>query len=369
MSFIISSARSSRSLTRLLTTSVCSPVKDDNRTSKKYSGNKTCSLLGRDLLTLKHLRGEEIQQLLWTASDLKTRIQVNGEVLQLLAGKSLSMIFQKRSTRTRLSSETGMTLLGGNAVFLGPEDVHIGINESMKDTARVLSRMSDVILARVFDQEDLEILADEAKIPVISGLSDLYHPLQILADLITLQEHFGYLRGLKIAWVGDGNNVLHSLMIGCSKLGIDLSFATPKGYEPKATVLEDTIRFAAKSGAQILMTNNPVEAVYRADAVITDTWISMGQEREKKERLKAFQGYQVSHKMMKEAGADWVFLHCLPRKQEEVTDDVFYDPERSLVWQEAENRKWTVMAVLLHLLTDYVPTTPRPCFMRGALEY
>lgn len=321
--------------------------------------------MGRDLLSLKHFQPEDIKQLLWTARDLKFRIKENGEVITLLAGKNVSMIFEKRSTRTRLSTEAGMALLGGHAQFLGPDDVHLGVNESVKDTARVLSTMSDAILARVYDQKDLEIMADEASIPVISGLSDMYHPLQILADFMTLQENFGYLRGLKIAWVGDGNNILHSLMIGCTKLGIDLSCATPKGYEPENEVLQEAVKHAAATGSQLSLTNDPVEAVYRADAIITDTWVSMGQEEEKQQRLKDFQGFQVSRKMLKEAGGDWVFLHCLPRKEEEVTDDIFYDTKHSLVWQEAENRKWTVMAVLLHVIREYTPVMPRPIFMRG----
>nr|KAG5696812.1 hypothetical protein BaRGS_012835 [Batillaria attramentaria] len=292
---------------------------------------------------MKHYQPEEIKQLLWTAADLKLRIKEQKEVMKPLAGKSVSMVFQKRSTRTRLSTESGMALLGGHAEFLGPDDVHIGVNESIKDTARVLSRMSDAILARVYSQRDLDVMADEATVPVISGLSDVYHPLQVLADFQTLQEHFGYLRGLKIAWVGDGNNILHSLMLGCSKLGIDLALATPKGYEPDPAIVRDAVKFAAASGSQLIVTYDPLEAVYRADAIITDTWVSMGQEDEKARRIAAFKGYQVNRKMLKDAGANWVFLHCLPRKQEEVTDDVFYDRDHSLVWDEAENRKWTVM--------------------------
>ncbi|XP_076444799.1 ornithine transcarbamylase, mitochondrial-like [Babylonia areolata] len=323
------------------------------------------SLVGRDFLTLKHFQPEDIKQLLWTAKDLKTRIKKNDEVLTPLAGKNVSMIFQKRSTRTRLSTEAGIAALGGHAQFLGPDDVHLGVNESITDTARVLSTMSDLILARVYGQEDLTVLADEASVPVISGLSDMYHPLQTLADFLTLQEHFGYLKGLSIAWVGDANNILHSLMMGCTKLGIDLSYAVPEGYEADNTVFQDAVKFAARSGSTLTITNDPLEAVYRADAIITDTWISMGQEEEKEKRLNDFRGFQVNRKMLKEAGADWVFLHCLPRKQEEVTDDIFYDKQHSLVWQEAENRKWTVMAVMLHLLMDYRPQMPYPAFMRG----
>lgn len=320
-------------------------------------------MVGRDFLTLKHFQPAEIETLLWTAKDLKTRIKGDGEIMQPLKGKSLSMIFQKRSTRTRLSTETGMCLLGGHAAFLGPEDVHLGVNESIKDSARVLSRLSDIILARVYGQEDLDVLADEATVPVISGLSDLYHPLQILADFLTMQEHFGYLKRLKVAWVGDGNNILHSFMFGCAKLGLDLRMATPKGYSPDQSVLAEAVKVAARTpGAKLSHTHDPMEAVYMANVIVTDTWVSMGQEEEKQRRLQDFRGYQVDRKMVDEAAANWIFLHCLPRKQEEVTDDVFYDTKNSLVWQEAENRKWTVMAVLLHLLSDHTPKIPKPVF-------
>ncbi|KAK3773357.1 hypothetical protein RRG08_023237 [Elysia crispata] len=321
-------------------------------------------LVGRDFMSLKHFRGEDIKQFLWTAKDLKTRMKDNGEIFQPLKGKTAALIFQKRSTRTRMSTELGMAKLGGHAAFMGPEDVHIGVNESVKDTARVLSGMADIILARVYGQDFLDELADEASIPVISGLSDLLHPLQILADFMTLQEHFGYLRGLKIAWIGDGNNILHSLMYGCAKLGVDLNVATPTGYEPDVNITEEAMKIAGKTGANFMMGNDPIQAVYRADAIVTDTWVSMGQEEEKKKRINDFAGYQINRKMLKEAGANWVFLHCLPRKQEEVTDDIFYS-EESLVWQEAENRMWTVMAVMLHLLQPYTPVNPMPKFVRG----
>ncbi|RUS90778.1 hypothetical protein EGW08_001489 [Elysia chlorotica] len=331
------------------------------------------SLVGRDFISLKHFRADDIKQFLWTAKDLKTRMKDNGEIFQPLKGKTAALIFQKRSTRTRMSTELGMAKLGGHAAFMGPEDVHLGASQEsfcsklfslFNIFARVLSGMADIVLARVYGQDFLDELANEASIPVISGLSDLLHPLQILADFMTLQEHFGYLRGLKIAWIGDGNNILHSLMYGCAKLGVDLNVATPAGYEPDPNITEDALKIAGKTGANFLMGSDPVQAVYRADAIVTDTWVSMGQEEEKKKRIKDFAGYQINRKMLKEAGGNWVFLHCLPRKQEEVTDDIFYS-EESLVWQEAENRMWTVMAVMLHLLQPYTPINPMPKFVRG----
>jgi ornithine carbamoyltransferase len=262
-----------------------------------------------------------------------------------------------------MATEVGFGLLGGRPIFLSPDDVHFGVSESVRDSARVISGFVDLILARVYGHQVLTELSQYSQVPVINGLSDTYHPLQILADLLTLQEHFGSLKGLKLAWVGDGNNIVHSLMMACPKLGMDLRIATPKGYECNKEVIADAIPFSIKSGAQLMFTTDPREAVHQADVIVTDTWISMGQEKEKKERLKAFSEYQVTRQLCKEASKDWVFMHCLPRKAEEVTDDVFYDEKRSLVWSEAENRMWTVMAVMLHLLMEYPsPKSAKPKF-------
>ncbi|CAN0053470.1 unnamed protein product, partial [Phaeothamnion confervicola] len=204
------------------------------------------------------------------------------------------MIFQKRSTRTRVSTETGMGLLGGRALFLGPSDVQLGVNESMRDTARVLSGFNSLILARVFGHADVMQLAAEASVPVINALSDLHHPLQTLADLMTLHEHFGGLDGLTFSWVGDGNNVLHDLMLGAAKLGMGAHVATPTGYEPDAGVVALTRSLAQENGSKLLMTTDPQEAVAGADVVVTDTWVSMGQEDEYQKRDRDFAGYQVS---------------------------------------------------------------------------
>ncbi|KAM9041369.1 ornithine transcarbamylase, mitochondrial isoform 2-T2 [Megaptera novaeangliae] len=277
-------------------------------------------LKGRDLLTLKNFTGEEIKYMLWLSADLKFRIKQKGEYLPLLQGKSLGMIFEKRSTRTRLSTETGFALLGGHPCFLTTQDIHLGVNESLMDTARVLSSMTDAVLARVYKQSDLDILAKEASIPIINGLSDLYHPIQILADYLTLQ-----------------------------------------GYEPDPSITKLAEQYAKENGTKLSLMNDPLEAARGGNALITDTWISMGQEEEKKKRLQAFQGYQVTMKTAKVAASDWTFLHCLPRKPEEVDDEVFYSP-RSLVFPEAENRKWTIMAVMVSLLTDYSPQLQKPKF-------
>ncbi|GAB1611228.1 ornithine carbamoyltransferase, mitochondrial-like [Argonauta hians] len=330
-------------------------------TSTQLCQRDSSSMVGRDFDSLRHFQPEEIEKLLWTSADLKHRMKKDKELYQPLQGKSLAMIFQKRSTRTRVSAETGMNLLGGQSVFLGPEDVHIGVNESIKDSARVLCRMCDVILARVYGHDTIDELAMESSVPVINGLSDLYHPLQILADLLTLQEHFGELKNLKLAWVGDGNNIIHSLMIACAKLGMEIRIATPQDYIPDSKVISFCSKISAKHGGKIHLTSDPKEAVYRANAIITDTWVSMGQEEETAKRIKDFDGYEVNSKLVKDAAADWVFMHCLPRHKEEVSDAVFYG-KNSVVWQEAENRKWTVMAVIHHLLKDYTPLHPKPKF-------
>ncbi|XP_042316800.1 ornithine transcarbamylase, mitochondrial isoform X2 [Sceloporus undulatus] len=318
-------------------------------------------LKDRDLLTLQNYTAEEIKYLLWVASDLKERIKHKGEYLHLLQGKSLAMIFEKRSTRTRLSTETGFALLGGHPCFLTLQDIHLGINESITDTARVLSTMTDAILARVYKQTDLEVLAQEATIPVINGLSDSGHPIQILADYLTLQEHYGSLNGLTLSWIGDGNNVLNSIMLSAAKFGMDLHIATPKGFEPDTMVIQIAEDYSRKYGTKLFLTSDPLEAANGAHVLITDTWISMGQEEEKQKRVKAFQGYQITMQTCKVASPDWTFLHCLPRKPEEVDDEVFYSPQ-SLVFQEAENRKWTIMAVMVSLLTDYSPQLQKPTF-------
>ncbi|XP_068602316.1 ornithine transcarbamylase, mitochondrial [Brachionichthys hirsutus] len=316
---------------------------------------------GRSFLTLKDFGSAEIQRLLWVSGDLKHRIKHEKQYLPLLQGKSIAMIFEKKSTRTRMSTETGFALLGGHPCFLNPRDIHLGGSESVSDTARVLSGLCDIILARVHSQSTLDMLAKEASIPIINGLSDLYHPIQILADFLTLQEHYGSLRGLTVSWIGDGCNVLHSFMTSAAKLGVHLRIATPKGYEPEQSVVQEAQRLAEEHGTQLVLTHDPMEAAHGANVLVTDTWISMGQEEEKEKRLKDFQGYQVTMQTASVAKPDWTFLHCLPRKMEEVDNEVFYSP-RSLVFPEAENRKWTIMGLMLSLLTDYAPQTPMPKF-------
>lgn len=265
---------------------------------------------------------------------------------QPLTGESMSMIFQKRSTRTRVSTETGMAMLGGHALFLGPSDIQLGVNESMRDTACVLSRFNSIILARVYAHADIIELAEYSSVPIINALSDLHHPLQTLADLMALQQHFGMdLAGKTVCWVGDGNNVLHDLMLGSVKMGMNVRIATPKGYEANADIMALTLKLAAENNAEVFTTTVADEAVKGADVVVTDTWVSMGQEAEYAKRVAEFEGYQVNTELMAKANPGAVFLHCLPRHPEEVTDEVIYS-DASLVFNEAENRMWTVMAVM-----------------------
>lgn len=303
---------------------------------------------GRSLLTLADFTGSEIIELLDLSDALKKKM-ANKEKYEPMQGYSASMIFQKRSTRTRVSTETGIAYLGGHALFLGMDDIQLGKNESLKDTARVLSRFNDIIMARVFGHDTLEELAREGSVPIVNLLSDKYHPLQILADFMTIREHFGSFEGLTLAWVGDGNNVLHSIMVAAAKVGMHLRIATPEGYRPDGDIIDLAKAEAEKAGTTFVLTTNPEEAVQGANVIVTDTWISMGQDEEYNARVKAFEGYQVTMDLASNAAENWRFMHCLPRKPHEVDDEVFYS-DRSIVWSEAENRMYTVMAVALKLL-------------------
>lgn len=293
---------------------------------------------------------EELQGLLDLSKQYRDTYGKNSSVDPLKApkpmtGQTMSMIFQKRSTRTRVSTETGMALMGGHALFLGPSDIQLGVNESMKDTALVLSRFNSIILARVFGHDDILELAEHATVPVINALSDMHHPLQTLADLMALDDHFdGNLKGKTVAWVGDGNNVLHDLALGSAKLGMNVRVATPTGYEPDARIMELTKQLASENGGEVFTTTDASEAVVGSDVVVTDTWVSMGQEDEYAKRIAEFDGYQVNADLMSKANDGAVFLHCLPRHPEEVSDEVFYS-DQSLILPEAENRMWTVMSV------------------------
>jgi ornithine carbamoyltransferase len=268
-----------------------------------------------------------------------------------LAGRSLAMIFEKPSLRTRVTFEVGIVSLGGTAIYLDHADTHLGDRESVPDVARCLSRWVQGIVARVFSQEALEVLAAHATVPVINALSDVYHPCQTLCDFFTLEEKFGSARGLKLAYLGDGNNVCHSLMVAGARVGAHLRIATPAGYEPDATIVAAARKDAAATKGTIELFRAPEEAVSGAHAVYTDVWASMGQENEAEARAAIFAPYQVNAKLMSLAAPDSVFLHCLPaHRGSEVTDEVMESP-RSIVFDEAENRLHVQKAILLMLLS------------------
>ena len=302
----------------------------------------------RHLITLQDLDRSMILQLFRTASELK---QEKGSSARPLAGKTLGLLFQKPSVRTRVSFEVGMAQLGGTSIYIGPVELQGGKREAPKDVARVLSRYLDCIVARTFRHAEVEEMAKYSSIPVINGLSDASHPCQALADLLTVQEKTGHLQGIKIAYVGDGNNVCHSLMEGCALLGVHLAVAAPKGYQPDPAVARWAARQAKKSGSRIECSTHPDRAVAGAAVVYTDVWTSMGQEQEKLRRQKAFKGFRVDSAIMSKAGRRALFMHCLPaHRGEEVTDEVM-DSKQSIVYDQAENRLHVQKAILLMLLT------------------
>lgn len=303
------------------------------------------------LISLNDLTKEEIYKILDLSQKLK-RQQKEGVEHHLLKGKTLGMIFSKSSTRTRVSFEVGMYQLGGYALFLNSSDIQLGRGETIYDTAQVLSRYVDGIMIRTFSHQDVLDLAAYGSIPVINGLTDLMHPCQILADLFTIYEFKGPLEGLKLAYVGDGNNVAHSLLHGCAKVGMDISVASPIGYECNKDIVEEAQEAASISGSQVFLTNNPIEAVVDADVIYTDTWVSMGQESEKEKRISIFMPYQVNKHLFSYAKEDAVFLHCLPAyRGYEVTEEII-DGHQSLVFEEAENRLHVQKAVLAILMDN-----------------
>jgi len=284
------------------------------------------------------------------ASKLK-REQKNGKARLLLRGKTLGMLFQKPSTRTRVSFEVGMYQLGGDAVYLSASEIQLSRGETIEDTARTLSLYLDCVTARVYDHKDVQTLADWASIPVINGLSDAFHPCQILADLLTLQEHKKKLKGLRLAWLGDGDNVCNDLLLGCAKMGISMTAACPKGYEPIEKVVRLAKAEGEKTGADIAITDDPVAAAKDTDVVMTDTFVSIGKEGERATRETIFlPKYQVNSGIMKLAKKEAIFMHCLPAKRGmEVTPEVI-DGKSSMVWQEAENRLHVQKALLCLLM-------------------
>ncbi len=303
------------------------------------------SLRGRDFVSIYDFTVEEIKYILKVGSEIK-KLQKAGITHHYLAGKTLGMIFQKASTRTRVAFEVGMYQLGGHALFLSPRDIQLGRGETIKDTALVLGRMLDGIMIRTFDHEEVVELAKWSAVPVINGLTDLLHPTQIIGDLMTIQEYKSELKGLKLAFVGDGNNVANSLLYGGARVGMDVVIASPSGFEPDKEVLARAQADAGQTGAILSIVQDPEEAVAGADVIYTDVWASMGQEDQAEEKEKQFLKYQVNPRLLSLAKPDAIVLHCLPAKRgKEITDEVM-DGAQSVVFEEAENRLHAHKAIM-----------------------
>ena len=306
-------------------------------------------LRGHDFVSMDDLSPEEVRFVLDTAVDLKRRAKA-GDRPVLLAGRVLAMIFEKPSLRTRVTFEVGMWELGGHAVYLAPQDVQLGARESVPDVARNLERWVGGIMARTFAHRTVQTLAEHARIPVINGLSDLEHPCQILGDLLTIRERFGHLDGLRVAWVGDGNNVCHSLLLGAAKVGMHVAVATPARYAPDPAIVARAREIAPASGSRIEVGTDAKAAARGADVIYTDVWVSMGQEAEREAKIKAFSGYQVNGALTAQAAARAVVMHCLPaHRGEEITGEVLDGPQ-SVVLDQAENRLHAQKALLSLIL-------------------
>jgi|TARA_B100000315_G_scaffold105304_1_gene96488 ornithine carbamoyltransferase len=313
---------------------------------------KMPQMKGRNILTLAEFSREEIIKIL----DLADRFKEERKKFifkKILSTKTLAMIFEKPSTRTRVSFDVAMNDLGGNSIAINSTDIQLSRGETIEDTAKSFSRYVDVIMARVHNHNEVDDLAKYASIPVINGLSDIYHPTQVLADLQTIREKKGKLEGLKMVWIGDGNNVCNTLLIGCSIMGIDMEVASPSNYKPNRDTYELAKRLSKKSGSRIEMLEDAKKAIKNADIVVTDTFISMGSNSQRTKRLKTFlPEYQVNTNLMDRAKKDAIFMHCLPsHRGEEVTDEVI-DGTKSVVWDEAENRLHSQKALLALLLLD-----------------
>lgn len=309
-------------------------------------------LKGKDMLSIHDLSVDEVQEILALAKELKAK-QKAGVPHKILEGKTLGMIFEKSSTRTRVSFETGMYQLGGQALFLSNRDLQLGRGEPIRDTARVLSRYLDGIMIRTFGHDRVEELAKWADIPVINALTDLLHPCQVLTDLLTIEEYKGKnLKGLKMAYVGDGNNMTNSFLYGCAKVGMTFVAATPEDYRPDATVFKNALEDAKKTGASLSLVTDPHEAVKDADIVVTDTWASMGQEAEHEARKKIFAPYQVNKELLEGADKRVIVMHCLPAyRGEEITEEVL-EANADVIFDEAENRLHTQKAIMALTMAD-----------------
>ena len=303
----------------------------------------------RDLLSLQDLSGDEIVDLLELTEQLK---QDNYQLNNQLKGKTIALVFQKPSNRTRVSFEVGVFQLGGNCLYLGPTEINLGVRESTADVSKTLSRYLDGIVARTHAHQDMIDLAQHSSVPIINGLSDLYHPCQALTDIFSIKEKFGKTEGLTLAYIGDGNNVCNSLLLGCAKVGIHMRIATPLKYESRKDIVRLAKDYAKETDTEITITNSPQDAVKGADIIYSDVWVSMGQEEESKKRLNDFNGYQINEELTDLATKDFIFMHCLPaHRGQEVTAEVI-DGEHSIVFDQAENRLHTQKAILISLLGE-----------------
>ena len=308
------------------------------------------SVKGKDLLTWFDYSSTEVKKLLELAGALKSLAKSDVHP-PLLVGKTVGLIFEKHSTRTRISFEVGVNQLGGHAIYMHARDLQIGRGEPVSDTGKVLSGYLDGIMIRANSHKMVEELAHAATIPVINGLTDLFHPCQALADILTIHQIKGYLQGQKLAYVGDGNNVAHSLIIACAHLGVNVSIASPLGFEVDSSILAKAQKLAVLNGSTIETTTNPIEAVENADVIYTDVWTSMGQEEETAARLQAFEGYQINEELVQHAKPDYLFLHCLPAHREEEVATSIIDGTHSAVFQQAENRLHAQKAILASILS------------------
>ncbi|KAG8202525.1 hypothetical protein GWM34_02682, partial [Candida africana] len=305
----------------------------------------------RHLINIAQLTNDEFSSLINKAYQFKQLVKSDKPSIenhQKLLGKLVALLFTKRSTRTRISTEGAASFFGAQPMFLGKDDIQLGVNESMYDTTKVISSMTSCIFARVNKHQDILDLCQHSSVPIVNSLCDKYHPLQAIADLLTIKEQFGdNLKGLKLTWIGDANNVINDLSIACLKLGINVSISIPKDITFDQDVVEIAEKLAKEQNLTFEIVNDPIIALNNANIVVTDTWISMGEEEQKLAKLKQFQGYQITQEMCKlgKVNSNWKFMHCLPRHQEEVADDVFYS-DNLVVFEEAENRLYAAMAVI-----------------------
>ena len=305
----------------------------------------------KDFLSFNDIDEHELESIIADAMRLK-RLKSAGTAHEFLRGKSLGMIFEKASTRTRVSFEVGMTDLGGHALFLNPQDMQLGRGEEVRDTARVLARYVDAVMIRAYKHANIEEFARHSTVPVVNGLSDIQHPCQVLADIMTLTERFRDLRDLRLAWIGDGNNVCNSWILSSALTGMEIVIASPPSYQPKDALINQ----ARAAGGRITIVTDPEEAVRDADVLYTDIWVSMGDEQERAERLKALKGYTIDSRLLAQAPPDALVMHCLPaHRGEEITDEVMEGPQ-SIVWDQAENRLHAQKALLVRLLAGGMPS-------------